>query len=355
MRLLLGEMKNNIKLNADERAYRSVLNYTGICLLIFLVLINVMAVPSAIVELLENIMPYEMYYTLSQITEIITYLASFIVPALILRRFLKRKGLLQPMNLEFRASGAAWLLVPGAIGINFGVSYLNSLLMSAFGLTDAYSDMVAMSEQPYEPYQILLLFLLIALVPAICEEFFFRGTILANLLPFGQGIAIIGSAVLFGLMHQNPYQLLYTTVAGLMMGYAYVKTRSIWYPTVIHLCNNSLAVLQEVIYTNGTEAMANAFVLVMNVIMMIVGFGCFAAYLVIDADKGKKKYDGGSFGRAIEPDEGYAQREVRPENKIRLFFSAGIIVFVVLVALSMLLLMAILGLLYAENGGTLSI
>lgn len=348
----MGEMKNNIKLNADERAYRSVLNYTGICLLIFLVLINVMAVPSAILELLENIIPYEIYYTLLQITEIITYLASFIVPALILRRFLKRKGLLQPMNLEFKRSKAAWLLVPGTIGINFCASYLNSLIMSALGLTESYSEMLATPEQPYEPYQILLLFLLMAFVPAICEEFFFRGTILSNLLPFGQGIAIIGSAVLFGLMHQNPYQLLYTTVAGLMMGYAYVKTRSIWYPTVIHLVNNSLAVLQEVIYANGTEGVADTVTLIMNIVMMIVGFVCFAAYLIIDAAGEKNKYGEGSFGRTIEPCDGYAEREVSPEKKIRLFFSSGIIAFLVLVTLSMILLVALLGLSSVMGGAT---
>ena len=351
MRLHLEQMKNKINLNSDERAYRSVLNYTGICLLIFLFLINVRTVPTTVISAFEGYIPYELYYTLSEVINIITYLASFIIPALILRIFLKRKGLLQPMRLEFRQSKAAWLLIPGTIGINFCASYLNSMLMSVFGLTEAYSELLAYPEQPYEMYQVLLLFLLMALVPAICEEFLFRGTILSNLLPFGQGVAIVASAVLFGLMHQNPYQLLYTTVAGLMMGYAYVKTRSIWYPTVIHLVNNALAVLQQVLYTNSeNEGMADTVVIIMNVVIMIVGFICFAIYLVIDANKEKKKYDKGSFGRTIEPCDGYAAREVRPENKIKLFFSPGIMAFVQLAFLSMISLMIILALLFLIGG-----
>lgn len=350
--LLLGLMKSNIDLNTHERAYRSVLNYTGVCLLFFLFFINVRTFVADIINLLAYLMPYDTYYTLSQITAIITYLVSFIVPALILRRFLRGKELLEPMRLGFRSSGAAWLLIPATVGVNLCASYLNSLFMSASGLTETYSELLSSAEQPYRPYQILLLFVLTALVPAICEEFFFRGTILSNLLPFGQGTAIIVSAVLFGLMHQNPYQLLYTTVAGLMMGYAYVKTGSIWYPTVIHFVNNSFAVLQDVLYANCGEAVAGTVAIIMNIVVIIVGFICFAVYLIIDADKERTKYIRGSFGRTIVPCEGYAERKIRPEKKIKLFFSPGIMAFLILAVLGMVLLMLSL---VSLAGGTVQI
>lgn len=343
-------MKNNINLNDDERAYKSVSNYTGICLLFFVAFINVSEIPRAFLDYLESFLSYETYYTLSQIIEIITYLISFIVPALILRLFLKHKGLLQPMRLEFRPSKNAWLLIPATMGVNLCASYLNSLLMSVFGLSEAYADMALPGQQPYEPYQILLLFVLMALVPAVCEEFFFRGTILSNLLPFGQGTAIVGSAILFGLMHQNPYQLLYTAVSGLMMGYAYVKTGSIWYPTIIHFANNALAVLQEVLYANCAESVVDTVMILVNTLIMAVGFFCFAVYLIIDSGVEKNKYKQGSFGRLLPPCDGYAQRSVRPRNKIRLFFSPGMIAFVIIAVLNMLSLMATLAL-YSFLGG----
>ena len=48
----------------------------------------------------------------------------------------------------------------------------------------------------------LLLALLLAFcsVPALCEEFLFRGCILSNLLPYGKTTAILASAVLFSMI-----------------------------------------------------------------------------------------------------------------------------------------------------------
>ena len=184
------------------------------------------------------------------------------------------------------------------------------------------------------------MFLTGALVPAVCEEFFFRGTILSNLLPFGRGVAIIGSAVVFGLMHQNPYQLIYTTVAGLMLGYAYVETKSIWIPTFIHFFNNAFSASQEIIYANCREGLAEAIVIVMDVFVVFLGIACLIIYKRIASKKKKEKYENGSFSVILESSESYEQKPV--VRKIRCFFSVGMIVFVILASLSMLILMGTL-------------
>ena len=51
-------------------------------------------------------------------------------------------------------------------------------------------------------------------------------------------IAIIFSALLFGLIHGNTGQLLYTTIMGLILGYIVVKTNSIKYAVIIHIIQN---------------------------------------------------------------------------------------------------------------------
>ncbi len=330
-------------MNLNEREYKTISNYTGLCLLIFLAMINATTVLAVLVSgIFQRFIPYDWYYSLDSISSMIAYLSSFIIPAVILRVILRKKGVLQPLRLEYRTPKSSFLLIPAGIAVTLCFAYLNSWIMGFFGVSEAYSELVGVSEQPYEAYQILLLFLSTALVPAICEEFLFRGTILSNLLPFGQGTAIIASAVLFGLMHQNPYQILYTTVAGIVLGYAYVKTRSIWCPTFIHFFNNAFSVTQEVIYTNCDAALASAVTIVMDILIVAIGFGCVGIYIFIESRKKKKKYDGGSFGVILETSYRYEQKPIDRKKKIRLFFSGGMIAFIIVALLSMLLLLALM-------------
>ncbi len=85
-------------------------------------------------------------------------------------------------------------------------------------------------------------FLMVAVAAPILEETLFRGIILKALLkkyrPFK---AILISAVAFGIFHLNPWQFLYATTLGLFLGYVYWKTRSLFYPIVIHMLLNGTA------------------------------------------------------------------------------------------------------------------
>jgi len=87
-------------------------------------------------------------------------------------------------------------------------------------------------------------FLTVAVAAPILEETLFRGIILKALLkkytPFK---AIIISAVAFGVFHLNPWQFLYATVLGLLLGYMYWKTKSLFYPILIHMLLNGTAFL----------------------------------------------------------------------------------------------------------------
>jgi len=90
--------------------------------------------------------------------------------------------------------------------------------------------------------EFLLVVLVIAVIPAICEEIFFRGYIQKNyeesLNPF-RGIALSG--LVFGLFHLSPANLVPLTVMGWYLGYVYYKTRNLLVPVLVHFCNNFLA------------------------------------------------------------------------------------------------------------------
>lgn len=84
--------------------------------------------------------------------------------------------------------------------------------------------------------------ILIAVSPAFFEEFLFRGVILNGFKKFGKHGAVILSAIIFVFMHGGPDQTIHQFVLGMILGYAYVYSGSLWVPIIIHFVNNFSAV-----------------------------------------------------------------------------------------------------------------
>ena len=179
-------------------------------------------------------------------------------------------------------------------------------------------------------------------MPAFCEEFLFRGTILANLEPYGKRGAIIISSLLFGLMHQNPYQIIYTVAAGAVLGMAYVKTKSIWLPTLMHFVNNAYSVTNQVIYANVDPALANSMLVVAQLLIMAVGIAALVIYIKIEKKKAESRFDGGFFGKEIELDSRYAEKPISERYAKKGFFRASMILYIVFSTLLMLALLLVL-------------
>ena len=173
-----------------------------------------------------------------------------------------------------------------------------------------------------------------AIVPALCEEFLFRGAILSNLAPYGRGAAILFSSLLFGLMHQNLFQIIYTTVLGVVIGYVYVKTKSIWCCVLIHFINNGSSVLQEAITLTLEAKVADMIIIVMDI--AIVSVGAVSLLFLIRKRAQKLTYeDIGSFGVIHEPDIDYEEYCITKGKKLKLLLSPTTIVFAVLSIASM--------------------
>lgn len=69
----------------------------------------------------------------------------------------------------------------------------------------------------------------------LTEEWIFRRWILGGLENrYGAGLAWIVSSVLFGLIHGHPTAILFATVAGLVLGAIYLRSRSLWLSVAIH-------------------------------------------------------------------------------------------------------------------------
>lgn len=83
-----------------------------------------------------------------------------------------------------------------------------------------------------------LIILIIVVIGPIVEELICRKFMIDRLSVFGDHIAIIFSAVAFGMLHANLYQFFYAALLGLVLGYVYTKTRNVKYTIIMHMAFN---------------------------------------------------------------------------------------------------------------------
>lgn len=84
----------------------------------------------------------------------------------------------------------------------------------------------------------IMLVVSLCILPAICEEFFFREALARSLSISGKTAAVIVSALAFGLAHFSAAMFPYAFFAGLMFGYLLFKTGDVKYTVAAHFfCN----------------------------------------------------------------------------------------------------------------------
>ena len=89
-----------------------------------------------------------------------------------------------------------------------------------------------------------LTFLAVALVPAVCEELAFRGFLLSGFARSRRTwLAVLMSALAFGIIHIVPQQVFAATLAGLVLGAVAVKGGSLWPCILFHLLFNGQQVV----------------------------------------------------------------------------------------------------------------
>ncbi|MBI1316208.1 CPBP family intramembrane metalloprotease [bacterium] len=84
--------------------------------------------------------------------------------------------------------------------------------------------------------------IVVACLPAMAEELLFRGVVQTELLRAGLRPvwALTGVALLFALVHAQPYHVLPLFVFGLFLGWMRWKSGNLWYSISVHFANNAL-------------------------------------------------------------------------------------------------------------------
>lgn len=121
----------------------------------------------------------------------------------------------------------------------------------------------------------------IAIMAPILEELLFRGAIMKHLLAQGKRpqVAILISALIFGLVHINPAQVLFAFMFGILLGWVLFHSGSLFPCILIHFINNSISVI--LMYLYGADDQAIPFVLALGA-MAITGAILLFFYKKID-------------------------------------------------------------------------
>lgn len=162
------------------------------------------------------------------------------------------------------------------VATSYASGYISSFL-EFFGIDAEYN--VDFGANPEGVFGFLLSFITTAIVPALVEEFACRGIVLGLLKKYGEGFAIISSSIIFGVMHGNFEQIPFATLVGFILGYIYVKTKSIWVCVAVHCINNAISViftyLSGVVSVN-TQNLLYLIYLIISMLAAIVGVLLFA-------------------------------------------------------------------------------
>ena len=95
----------------------------------------------------------------------------------------------------------------------------------------------------------------ISILAPLLEEVMFRGAIQGRLMrnvrtPW---TAIIAAALVFGVFHMNPIQIVYATMLGVVFGWIYYRTGSLMSVIVGHVLNNSVATVVTLLIGSENE------------------------------------------------------------------------------------------------------
>ncbi len=92
------------------------------------------------------------------------------------------------------------------------------------------------------PAQYLMALIVIALVPALIEEFLFRGTIMRGYEKYGRWASVLLTGLLFSLLHLRVLSLPSILLLGVLLSYIVNRSNTIFTGVVYHFVNNAIAV-----------------------------------------------------------------------------------------------------------------
>lgn len=178
------------------------------------------------------------------------------------------------------------LLVLMSIGIFFLAQTANGIFVTV--LSDMFGEPSDASNIADAENAVQLIFgiAVTCLLPAICEEAFFRGYVMRGYERISPVFAVIISSIAFSLMHGNLQQTFYAFVLGLVLGTVTMASDSLLAGSVMHFTLNLLSTLITYPpvyerYLRFTESFPTLYafaVIFLFPAVFVITFVCFIVY-----------------------------------------------------------------------------
>jgi len=294
----------------EKRRLRQSSNYFGIAIILYFA-VNLAA--GALVGFLTPLF-YQLtgrplfgnseisYYLLNMAIYILSFIVAFGSYLLLLRMPWKAAVPFRPVPV-----GTVLLSIPASFAFSVIGSILTSILSLILSLT-GYRPVASDIAVPVTVPGLVLYFLLLAVLPPIFEEIAFRGIFMQSLRRFGDGFALLVSALLFGLFHLNMVQTPYAFLLGLWFGYLVLRTGSLRISMVLHACINLSAAILSIFIADMSEDMLIIVNLVYIIFWIFTGITSLL-FLILRARGSFKLYP--------------AQTWMRMGKKLGVFFSSA--------------------------------
>lgn len=179
-----------------------------------------------------------------------------------------------------------------------------------------YDTSSSVSISPSTPAELVATLILVAALPAVAEEYVFRGCIARAFARKGYVFAVFMSALLFAIMHGSPLQLVHQFLIGAVCAVLFFATRSLWPPIILHFLNNAIALVLGYLENNGNAIDVSQ--IWQYVVMCVVGTVATVAILAAIVLICKRR------AKMTDPDSG-AERAAGTEKTLRALYRSPLV------------------------------
>jgi len=168
------------------------------------------------------------------------------------------------------------VLVLGSMLIQFVVFAIGG---SEYSVSTTGQELFEISEQSSFVY----IFLALGVVPAVCEEFVFRGILLHEYAPYGKFCAITVSSLAFAMLHFSVSGFLSYFFCGMVLGISYYVTQNLFITILLHLISNMFSIYAVPLVSQmilGSGSMSLSIFIVVSIFLLALTFSLREAAIV---------------------------------------------------------------------------
>ncbi len=154
-------------------------------------------------------------------------------------------------------------------GLSFGLSEINLIFVNF--LTGLGLKVSSPTLPTNTLLNVILVILSVCVLPAVIEEFLFRGIILSGLKKTGVVFATLISGALFSLFHMSPSQTIYQFIVGALYSLIIIYGGNLLYTVIIHFINNLYIILNHYYFNITFTGVNKTIITVIGLVALLVG------------------------------------------------------------------------------------